>query len=90
MSHGDEQRRRILDAGLKLWPDIAARKIGDAVGMSHTNVLYHFGNADGLRTAIAEHAVACSDARVIRYLIAEKHAAVDGVSKLERMTYMVG
>lgn len=90
MKRGETQRTRILGAGLQLWPAASARAIGAALGMSHSNVLYHFGNADALRNAIAAHAVQCGESRVIGYLIAEKHAAIDGMPDVERMAHMVG
>lgn len=89
MRRGDEQRARILCAGLRLWPAASARAIGAALGMSHSNVLYHFGNADGLRNAIAAHAVQRGESRVITYLIAEKHAAVSDMPSAVRLTHMV-
>lgn len=82
-----ETKRRILDAGLRVWPTLSVRMIGRALGMSHSNVLYYFSDSEILRNAIAAHAVECGDSRVIRYLLAEGHAAIAGMSEVDRLAH---
>ena len=82
-------RERILDAGLRLWPDVSAHGIGRIIGMSHAGILYYFKNAADLRYSVARHAVACGDSRVIRFLIAERHDVVSAMPELDRMQHMI-
>lgn len=89
MSHGDRQRRKILDAGVKLWATTgaapAAQHLANAVGIkSHSAVLYHFGNAEAMKNAIASHAVECKNSRVIVQLIALSHDAVSRMTDAEK------
>ncbi|HRQ13045.1 MAG TPA: TetR family transcriptional regulator [Promineifilum sp.] len=92
MKHGDKVRRNILDAGVRLWRDnpskLSARKIAAELRMSHASVLYHFGTAEGLRNAIASHAVTMGDQRVVAMLIAERHSTVAHLTAAERQAYL--
>lgn len=87
-THGERRKTEILQAGLRLWPDVSARNIGRHIGMTHTAILYHFGSAAALRDAVAVHAVRCADARVIPALLVERHAAVAGMSIADRAAYL--
>jgi AcrR family transcriptional regulator len=88
MRHGDKQKRKILDAGLKLWRQdparVTARSIADAVGLTHPTVLSHFKEAGGLRDAVAAHAVEKGDSRIIVQLMAQGHDAVKNLSDADR------
>lgn len=92
MTHGEEQRRRILEMGLQLWrasPSyVTARRIADELGMSHSNILYHFKGTIGLKDALAYYAIKNGDSRVIMHLIAERHPTVANMPEAERMQHM--
>jgi AcrR family transcriptional regulator len=87
-THGDRTRAAILAAGLKLMRDdpgrLSARRVGKALGMTHSAILYHYGTSEGLRDAIAHHAVAERCPVVIRYLVAMRHPAADALSAADR------
>lgn len=90
-SHGDRVRRTILDAGLRLWAagiEPSARRIGSEVGLTHAGVLHHFVTSTRLRDAVATHAVKQGESRVIVQLIGTGHAAVSGLTDIERMTHL--
>lgn len=88
MSHGKEIKKSILQAGLALWPKVTARGIGRQLGMTHSNVLYHFDNADNLANAVASYAVETGESRVIVQLITAKHTAIDGMKAADRAKHM--
>jgi AcrR family transcriptional regulator len=87
MKRGDKTKRKILDAGLKLWRDdprsVNFRNIAEKINMTHPAVLYHFGE-DTLRDAVAAHAVQVGDSRIIVQLMAMKHPAVSSMSDADR------
>ncbi len=85
-SHGDKTREKILNAGLKIWPDVSLSKIGRETGLTHAAISYHFP-LDQLRDRIAEHAVEVGDSRVVVQLIAERHPAVDDMPAGERSAH---
>lgn len=90
IKHGDKQKRKILDAGLKIWragERLTLRAVADAVGVTHAAVLYHF-KEDGLFDAVAAHAVDRGDSHIIVQLIAQGHAAVKDLSPADRRKHM--
>lgn len=91
-THGDRVRASILATGLDLMrtdpATLSARRIGKRLGLTHSAVLYHYGNAAALKDAVAAHAVAAGDAPCIRYLIAMRHPAVDRMPQSERSRWM--
>lgn len=91
-SHGERQRRHIIETGLRLWrasPSyVTARRVADEAGMSHSNVLYHFKGTEGLKTALAYAAIKAGDSVVIMHLIAERHPSVAELSDDDRMRHM--
>lgn len=82
---GEKTREKILNAGLNLWPNVTASTVGRAAGLSHAAVLYHFPGT--LRDAVADHAVATGDSRVIVQLMAAGHSAVDKLSPADRIKH---
>lgn len=86
MKKGEVMKKKILDAGVKLWPNVTAREIARRIGADHPLVIYHFGS--GLMDAIASHAVDTGNSRVIAQLIATKHKAVRKMDALERQKHM--
>ena len=85
-SHGDKTRERILNAGVKVWPNVSLSILGRETGLTHAAISYHFP-LEQLRDRVAEHAVAIGASRVIVQLIAEKHPAVAGLSGGERSAH---
>lgn len=81
-------QKRILDAGLTLWPNISARGVAAAMKpkMAHPTVMYHF--PDNLEDAIARHAVETGCSRVIAQLIATNHKAIRKLSPAERTKHL--
>lgn len=79
-------RERILNAAVKLWPNITLEAVAEKIGMTHPTILYHFPD-DTLRDAVAEHAVAIGESRVIVALIAENHSAIGHLSVTSRMRH---
>lgn len=82
----------ILRTGVQLWrADVepSARRIAAELQLSsHAAVLYHFATSVRLRDAIAAHAVAIGESRVIVKLIASGHAAVKSMSDAERVKHL--
>lgn len=93
-THGEKVKALILTCGVKLWRDdpasVSARRIGKMMDMTHSAVLYHFGNADGLRAAIAAEAVRTGDTVIVPQLIASRHPAVADLSASDRRRYLAG
>ena len=91
--HGERVRLKIIEAGMQLWANgghfnVTARKIGESIGMTHTNILYHFKDTARLREAIAKHAVDEKNSKVIVHLIALNHSLVKGMNDAERFRHM--
>lgn len=84
MKHGERVKERILNAGLKVWPDVTLSSVARAAGFkSHRSVSYHFA-PDVLKDAIAEHAIKTGNSRVIVQLVAIGHPAIENMSPRER------
>lgn len=81
-------KTKILNVGMRFWPVVNARAIGREIGIAHTNVLYHFGDVEGLRNAIANEAVRVKNSKVIAQLIIERHSAVANMDEHERKRHM--
>ncbi len=86
MKKGEETKIRILEAGVKLWPNITARAIGEEIGLSHPLVAYYFGKK--IKDAVAAYAIATGKSRVIAQLIAMKHPAARKLTAGERQKHM--
>lgn len=92
-THGERRKAAIIDCGLALWRNgelVSARRIGKMIDMTHSAVLYHFGNADGLRSAVAQEAVRIGDTVIIPMLIATKNPAVNDMPGSVRARYLAG
>ena len=88
MKKGDVTKLKILDAGLKLWPDDSVIAICAKLNkMSRPALNYHF-KGDKLKDAVATHAVATGNSRVIAQLVATKHKAVRNMSAEEKSQHM--
>jgi len=88
MKQGDKTKRKILDAGVKLWPSCNAHEIGKKIELTHSAILYHFKTVDALRLAIADHAVKIGASRVIMQLIAIDHPSIANMSSLDRSRHI--
>jgi len=92
LSKGARTKQSILEVGLQVWrerPDkVNAKYIASMVGVTHGTVAYHYSNSDGLRDAIAAHAVAIQDAVVVPMLITTSHPAVAHLTVDERQGYL--
>ena len=88
LSAGERTRRKILNAGVKIWLEtggnVTAHNIGAALNMTHSAVLYHYRSALTLRDAVARHAVEAGNSRVIMHLLAIRHPAIDNLDSEER------
>ena len=94
LTHGQRVKASILAVGVELWVEgvsnVTARQIGKVLGLTHSAVLYHFTNADGMRAAIASEAVRRGDRRVVPQLIASRHPAIEGMTADDRQRYLAG
>lgn len=88
MKKSDKTKKKILEAGIKLWPHVTARAVARALDMSHPTIAYHFGDGEDLLNAVASHAVEIGNSRVIAQLIATKHKTVKKLTALERQKHM--
>lgn len=81
---GEKTRQSILDAGLKLWPDVTPTTIATALNITHAIVLYHFEN---VKDAVAEYALKSDCSRVIVQMLATNHPLVKNMSADERLRH---
>ena len=88
-NRGEQVRAAILQTGLAMWPDVTARGIGSALGLTHAGCLHHFKSSARLRDAIAAYAVRVRDPVVVPQLIAARHPAVSGLSEDEKRAFLV-
>ena len=91
--HGEERKIAILQTGLELWKTqgaaaVTARGIGQKLGLTHAGVLYHHGNSDNLKTAIAEYAVRVNDIIVVPQLITINHPAIAHLDQIRRQAFL--
>lgn len=80
-------KKRILNAALEQWPNINVRAIGRAVDMSHSAVLYHFGDAYKLKCAIVDYAIERGESNIIVQLIARNHPAIQSMSPEDKQRH---
>lgn len=88
ITKNQEIKTKILNVGMRHWPVVNSRAIGRDLGIAHTNVLYHFGDIETLRNAIADEAVRVKNSRVIAQLIIEKHKAIASMNEQDRKRHM--
>ena len=63
-------KNEILQAGLKLWPNVTPSSVANALNITHAAVIYHFPN---VRNAVAEYAIKTRYLPVIVQMIASGH-----------------
>lgn len=73
-------REAILDRGLVIWRDegvqfVTARRIARDLSMTHGAIAYHFKGQSVLHDAVARHAVAKGDCKLVAVLRALDHPA---------------
>jgi AcrR family transcriptional regulator len=88
VSKGDRTKEKILNVGMKLWPDVTAREIGRQLEMTHANVAYHFGSQKELIKSIKKHAIEIGNSRVIAHLILTRDSSVKAMPVAERSKHM--
>lgn len=81
---GEQTRQAILDAGLKLWPDVTPSNIANELDITHALVLYHFPN---VKDAVAEYAVKIDYSPVIVQMLATNHKLVKDMPANERLRH---
>jgi AcrR family transcriptional regulator len=77
---------------MQLWREqglerVTATRVASLVGITHGAVLYHFDSTDGMRDAIAAHAVWKSDTVIVPQLIAMRHPSTAHMDNVERSAY---
>lgn len=91
-THGERTKAAIIAAGLQLWREraghVTARRIGAALDMTHSAILYHFGTSEGLKAAIAAEAVKIGDVVIVPQLIVANHPAASTLSEVERRGFL--
>lgn len=81
---GENTRSRILESGLKLWPDVTASAIAADLGITHATVLYHF---DNVKDAVAQYALDIDCSPVIVQMLASNHKLVRNMKGSERLRH---
>ena len=77
---------KILQAGVDLWPDVTLSTVARSLGITPAGVLHHFPS-DGLKDAVAHHAVETGNSRVIVQLVALGHHSIAEMSQAERLRH---
>jgi AcrR family transcriptional regulator len=93
MTKGERTRASIIAIGMQVWREqgferVTATRVASLVGITHGAVLYHFKSTDGMRDAIAAHAVWKGDSIIVPQLIAARHPATAQMDNVERSTYL--
>lgn len=81
---GENTRTRILESGLKLWPDVTPSSIAADLGISHATIIYHFPN---VKDAVAQYALDTDCSFVIVQMIASNHKLVRNMKGSERLRH---
>lgn len=81
---GENTRTRILESGLKLWPDVTPSAIAADLGITHATVLYHF---DNVKDAVAQYALDIDCSPVIVQMLASNHKLVRNMKGSERLRH---
>lgn len=87
MTQGEKAKLRLLQAGIRVWPDVTASNVArDAGFKSHKIVSYHFPG--GIKDAVAQHAVETGNPHIIVQLIGMGHESVAGLSEAAKRRYI--
>lgn len=81
---GENTRIRILESGLKLWPDVTPSTIAADLGIAHSTVIHHFEN---VKDAVAQYALDTDCSLVIVQMIASNHKLVRNMKGSERLRH---
>ena len=81
---GENTRKRILESGLKLWPDVTPSSIAADLGITHATVLYHFGD---VKEAVAQYALETDYSPVIVQMLETNHKLVRNMKGDERLRH---
>lgn len=83
-------KSRVLKIAVEQWPVLSVRSIAREADVSHSSILYHFGNQDGLRDAIISYALATGNSRIIVQLIAQNDPSVSDLSEAVKNQHFAG
>lgn len=81
-------KTKILDAGLKLYPNVTVTKIAKALNTSRSRVFYHF-RASEIKDAVEEYAIEVDDKYVIAQMVAARTELVKDMSDKEKLRYLI-
>ena len=81
---GENTRTRILESGLKLWPDVTPSAIAADLGIAHSTVIHHFEN---VKDAVAQYALDIDCSPVIVQMLASNHKLVRNMKGSERLRH---
>lgn len=81
---GENTRIRILESGLKLWPDVTPSTIAADLGIAHSTVIHHFEN---VKDAVAQYALDTDCSLVVVQMIASNHKLVRNMKGSERLRH---
>ena len=81
---GENTRIRILESGLKLWPDVTPSTIAADLGITHSTVIHHFEN---VKDAVAQYALDTDCSLVVVQMIASNHKLVRNMKGSERLRH---
>lgn len=81
---GEKTRQAILDAGLKLWPDVTPSTVANKLNITHATVLYHFSD---VKNAVGEYAVEKGYSPVIVQMLASGHKLVRNMNANDRLKH---
>lgn len=85
-NQGITTRKKILDMGLKLWPNITALGLSKELRIKHSTILYHFPN---LKKAIKDYAIEVDDIKVIAFLIVAGDESVANMDNALKIKYLL-
>lgn len=81
-------KTKILDAGLRLYPNVTITRVAELLEVSKPSVFYHF-NAAEIKEAVEEYAVEIDDKQVIAQMITAKSGGVSHITDKDKLKYLV-
>ena len=81
-------RNKILDAGLKVYPNVTITNVAKHMGVTIPAVFYYF-RGDEIKDAVEEYAIQIDDKQVIAQMITSKVPRVDSWDYKTKISYLV-
>lgn len=81
-------KNKILEAGLRTYPNVTITNVANYMGVSKPSVFYYF-RANEIKEAVEEYALQVDDKSVIAQMITSKVERVGHLSEKEKMAYLV-